>query len=212
LIYLTRHRLMDESEKMVHAGAARGQDSVGRVCRQLISDEARYRFWLVRHDQRMNQVALSKTQPDQIIGLRSAALAQVHKTALVCYLRDYKITGRNRDLALAEFYGVIDTQQATIAAHQSYLLSASTGLCAEELLAMVSDTHGLRMIWDYREAYGQFFSMYCSRARAHRLGKRYLLSGFIPELKLKTTQIRKSLMTGQQLPGQVYAAGLKKAS
>ncbi len=203
---------MDESEKTVHAGAARGQGVVHSVCRQLVSDEARYRFWLVDHGRRMDQVAQSKYYRDQLIDLREAAIAQVHKTALVRYMRDNEIKGRDRELTLAEFYGVTDSLQAAVAAHHTYLLSASTGFCAEGLLRLVEDAHGLEMIRNYREAYGQYFGLHCARARAHREGKRYLLSGFLPEYKTKATQIRKQLMAGELLPGAVHAAGLRRVS
>ena len=203
---------MDESEKTVHVGAARGQGVVRNVCRQVVSDEARYRFWLVSHGRRMDQVTRSKYRREQIIDLRAAGIAQVHKTALVRYLRDNDIKGRDRDLTLAEFYGVTDPLQAAIAAHHTYLLSASTGFCAEGLLGLVEDAHGLEMIRNYREAYGQYFAMHSARARAHREGKRYLLSGFLPEYKAKATQIREQLMAGELLPAEAYATGFRRVS
>ena len=105
---------MDESERTVHAGAACGDVQVRRVCRQLVSDDVRYRFWLRRHEQPMSQVAASKYRREQIIHLRSTAVQHVHKTALVRYLSDFHITGKERDLTLAEFHGVTDPVQATL--------------------------------------------------------------------------------------------------
>jgi len=203
---------MDESEKTVHAGAARKPGPVQRVCRQVVANEPRYRFWLARHEQPMSQVAASKYRREQIIQLRDTALAQVHKTALVHYLSDYHITGIERDLTLAEFHGVTDPRQAAVDEHQTYLLSASTGFCAEELLAMVGDKDGLSMIQQYREAYGQYFSAYCGNARAARRGKRYLLAGMVPELKLHATRLRKQILAGQLMPSRVYGHPMRLAS
>lgn len=203
---------MDESEKTVHVGAARGRGLEQRVCRQLVTDQARYSFWLVSHEQWMRKVAASKRRTDQLIKLRDAAIAQVHKTALVRYLREYRITGRDRDLTLAEFYGVVDPQQATVAAHHNYVLSASTGFCVDELLTLVGDHHGTLMIKDYQETYGQYFGMHCSRARASRNGKRYVLSEFIPELKTEASKVREHILSGEFLPAEVHSIHLKHAS
>jgi hypothetical protein len=203
---------MDESERTVHAGAACGDVRIRRVCRQLVSDDVRYRFWLRRHEQPMSQVAASKYRREQIIHLRSTAVQHVHKTALVRYLSDFHITGKERDLTLAEFHGVTDPVQATIDEHHGYLLSASTGFCAEELLTMVDDSHGLDMIQSYRETYGQFFSLYCGHARAMRRGRSYLLAGLMPELRTKAAQTRERILAGQCMPRGVYGRHLRRAS
>jgi len=203
---------MDESERTVHAGAARGDGAVRRVCQQLISSEMRYRFWINRHQQPMNQVAESKYRNQQILKLRRAAVQQVHKTALVRYLSDYHITGKERTLTLAEFHGVTDPVQAAINEHHYYLLSASTGYCAEALLEMVADKHGLSMLHNYRETYGQFFSLYCGRARAARRGKRYLLEEMVPELKASAGQIRENILAGHAMPATSHGRHLRRAS
>lgn len=203
---------MDESERTVHAGAAREEGAVQRVCRQVVSDDVRYRFWLTRHEPSMTQVAHSKHRREQIIQLRRNAIQQVHKTALVRYLRDYRITGKDRALTLAEFHWVTDTLQAAITEHNIYLMSASTGYCAEALLAMVEDKHGLEMIQNYRETYGQFFAMYCGRARARRRGRRYLLSGLIPELQLNAAKAREELLAGHCMPPQIFGRQYRYAS
>jgi len=195
---------MDESEKTVHRGAARGEGALQSVCRQLVADEARYRFWLVRHEEPMTQVAAAKHRRDQILSLRKSAVQQVHKSALVRYFADYHITGKERDLTLADFYGVIDPRQATVAAHQTYLHSASTGFCDEELLSMVGDKGGLDLLQKYRERYGQYFSMYCGSARAKRRGNRYVLEALIPELNTTAKRLREKILGGQQMPSEVY--------
>lgn len=203
---------MDESERTVHAGAAHGVGPVRRVCRQLVSDEVRYRFWLRRHEQPMTHVAEWKHRQKQILQLRNAAVQQVHKTALVRYLKEYHITGKARDLTLAEFHGVTDPVQAAINEHHTYLLSASTGYCAEHLLAMVDDTHGLEMIQEYRQIYDQFFALYCGQARAIRRQKQYLLAGFVPEFRATATRSREAILAGHHMPPEVFRVRLRKAS
>ena len=204
---------MDESERTVHAAAARGEGAAQRVCKQLVSHEVRYRFWLNRHEQPMTHVAEAKYRDEQILVLRKAAVEQVHKTALVRYLNDYNITGEERRLTLAEFHSVVDPVQATITEHHNYLLSASTGYCAEALLEMVADKHGLDMIRKYREKYGQFFSLYCGHARAMRRGKQYLLTNMIPELRSEAASVRNNILAGHALPPTAISnRHLKRAS
>jgi hypothetical protein len=200
LIYLTHARLMTESENTVREYANGDRGISQRVCDQLISSEQRYSLWFARHDRRMGTVADRKQRERQIITLRAVAVEQIHRTALVRYLRDYQITGTARDQTLTEFYGVLDPQRATVAEHKSYLIAASSQLCAFELLEMTGDRRGLVMLDRYQTAYDHYFSMFCDRARAARNGAPYLLDVLIPDTKMGADALRIRIVSGQLLP------------
>lgn len=195
---------MTESEDTVHEYAIGDRGIEQRVCDQLISSELRYSLWLSRHDRRMGTVADRKQRERQIVTLRAVAVEQIHRTALVRYLRDYQITGRERDQTLSEFYGVLDAQRAAVAEHKSYLIAASSQLCASELLEMTGDRRGLDMLGRYQTAYDHYFSMFCDRARAVRNGQPYLLDVLIPDTKASADALRGRIVSGQLLPAKRF--------
>jgi hypothetical protein len=200
LIYLTQTRLMLESERTVHDRAIHGEEIPRRVCSQLLSDSFRYALWHARHENRMGAVAAAKRRESQILTLRSLSVQQVHRTALVRYFRDQRITGKARDQTLREFYGVTDARDAAVLEHRNYVIAASSQLCAADLLELVGDRHGLDLVRRYEAAYGQFFSMFCDRSRAAQNRAPYLLDTLIPEVRDTASRIRRLILEGERLP------------
>jgi hypothetical protein len=191
---------MIESENTVHENAAHGEGANRSVCGQLVSDEPRYSLWVSRHDRRMFTVSVQRDRNRQLLTLRSLAVEQVHRAALVRYLRDYRITGKAREQTLREFYGVLDPTRSALAEHRNYLLSASSQLCALDILDMTADKHGADLVRRYQTTYGHFFSMFCDRARARASNRVFLLACLIPEAKTAADRLRKSILEGQLLP------------
>jgi hypothetical protein len=195
---------MTESEDTVHEYANGDSGIPQRVCDQLISRAQLYSLWLSRHDRRMVAVAGRKQRERQIVTLRNVAVEQIHRTALVRYLRDYQITGAARDQTLEEFYGVLDPLRATVAEHRSYLIAASSQICTFELLELTGDHRGLDMLARYQAAYGHYFSMFCDHARALRKGTAYLLGVLVPETKASADGLRARIVSGQLLPSKRF--------
>jgi hypothetical protein len=191
---------MVESETTIRRGAVEGTVIPKRVCGQLIADPAFYSLWRVRHNKRMLTVAERKRRDRQIVALRAVHLEQVHRTALVHYLRREGVTGARRDITLQEFYGVVDPRRAAVTEHRGYLLSASSQLCAYELLKLVGDEGGLALIQNYQGTYGQFFGMFCENARALRNGSHYLLRELIDDAKSEAETLRRRILGGDLLP------------
>ena len=152
---------MLESEQAITDHASNGPPPSRRACSQVLNEPTRYVRWHVRHELRMSVVAGVRLRQRQILALRAFALEQIHSSALVRYLRDYQVVGQARDHTLREFFGVADPRDAALMAHRDYLLAASSQVCATEVLALADDTHGVELLNDYEQAYGQFFSMFC---------------------------------------------------
>jgi hypothetical protein len=190
VIYLTRIRLMVESERAVDECARYGEPAPRRACTQLLAEPIRYSLWHGRHEVRMDAVANARRRERQTLTLRAFALEQVHRAALIRYLRDYHVVGEQRAQTLREFHGVVDTRDATVAAHRDYLLAASSQVCATELLELVDDDHGIELVQSYERAYGQFFSMFCEYSRARQAGEPYLLSSLLPEVRAVAARLR----------------------
>ena len=190
MLYITSTRLMRESEDAVREHAGSGEEISRRVCSQLLANQPRYGEWHAVHEAKMRNVASPRRRDPQIQALRAVAVEQVHRTALVNYLRQGRITGSARERALGLFHGISDVRDATLAEHRSYLLAASTQVCAQDLLELVGDGEGLALVRRYELAYGQFFGMFCERAVALQTGRNYLLGSLLPEVKDVADRLR----------------------
>jgi hypothetical protein len=205
---------MRESEDAVREHAGSGDDVWRRVCSQLIASRPRYAEWHASHEMKMGKVAGARIRGPQVGGLRTVAVQQIHRTALVNYLRLGRVTGPARDSALQLFHGVSDLRDATLAEHRSYLVAASTQVCAHDLLELVGDGEGLSLIRHYELAYTQYFAMFCERAFALQTGRNYLLGSLLPEVKDVADRLRLKIV-GSQLrplaPRPVVAAATQSA-
>jgi hypothetical protein len=187
---------MLESEQAISEHAENGVPTIRRVCSQLLSEPTRYVRWHARHENRMEVVADMRRRQRQVLALRAFSLEQIHGSALVRYLRDHHVVGTDRDRTLREFFGVVDSRDAALLAHRDYLLSASSQVCATELLALANDDRGVELLTEYENAYGQFFSMFCESARAKQAGEPYLLAGLIPEVRTVAANLRRRILEG----------------
>lgn len=106
---------------------------------------------------------------------------------------------------LREFYGVLDARRAAIAEHKSYLVSASSQLCAYHVLRLVGDDRGLALLQEYQGVYGQYFAMFCENARAVRRNEAYLLRELISDARAEAGVLRERLLRGDGLPSAPVA-------
>ena len=207
VIYLTRARLMIESERTVQHCASDGEQHAQRACQQLIADMPRYSLWHARHAGHMDAVAAAKQRERQILALRAVAVEHVHRAALVRYLRDNRIVGRDRDQTLREFYGVADPRDSAIAEHKNYLIAASTQLCAADILELIGDERGIDLIRRYELSYTQYFGMFCDHARAARNRAPYMLTTLLPEVRDGTERLRLRILDSHLVPVKTIRAG-----
>jgi hypothetical protein len=200
VVYLTQTRLMIESVRTLDESARNGDGNARRVCVQLLADLSRYSLWHARHERLMSTVADEQRRERQVLSLRSLSLEQVHRTALVRYLRDNRITGAARDQTLREFHRVMDARDSALVEHRGYLLAASTQLCTHELLELIGDVRGNDLLRRYELAYGQYFSMFCDRARSRQNGTLYLLTALLPEVRDAARRLRGRILDSRLLP------------
>jgi hypothetical protein len=194
LIYLTQVRLMLESERTIAECARDGEPAPQRVCAQLLAEPMRYALWHVRHDIRMGSVASARMRDRQILALRAFAIEQIHRAALVRYLRDFRVVGVAREQALRDFHGVVDAREATLAEHRDYLLAAGSQVSTTQLLEFADDQRAAALLRDYEFAYGQFFSMFCERSRSRQNGQPYLGECLLPEVRAVATRARRRVL------------------
>jgi hypothetical protein len=152
----------------------------------------------------MWRVARGKRRERQIIDLRLAATEQIHRAALVRYLRDSEVTGRERILVLREFYGALDTHCAILAEHRSYMQAVSSQVCALDLLTLSNDRMGVRLIKAYEREYALSFAMDRDRTRALNDGRPYILGHLLPEIKESAVKLRRRILSGEHLPPYTF--------
>lgn len=206
MIYLTQTRLMLESERTVYDRAKSDEEIPQRICSQLLANGGRYMLWHVRHETHMNLVAGARQRERQVMTLRSVGLEQIHRTALVRYLRDYRIVGDARDQTLREFYGVMDPRESAIMEHRNYLLAASTQFCTGDILELIGDKHGVDLLRQYELAYAQYFGMFCDQARARKAGKTYMLEMLLPEVRGAAERLRARITDTRRVPPLALSA------
>jgi hypothetical protein len=200
MLYITHSQLMRESEQAVLAHTTGDDDAIRRVCLQLLADNRRYALWHSNHDRQMDGVAAARQRNAQVVKLRSVVLEQVHRTALVHYLRERQVVGPAREALLREFHGVVDSRDATLAEHRSYLIATSTQLCATDILALVGDVQGVDLVRRYELLYGQFFGMFCDKSRATSDGEPYMLDAFLPETRDAAERLRLRILDAKLAP------------
>jgi len=191
---------MRESESSVHNWATSGGGDTQQVCSQLVANEPRYATWVSSHDRRMDTVARGRSRERQIISLRLVATEQIHREALVRYLRDNDVKGDQRSIVLREFYGPLDTGCAILAAHREYQFAVSSHISATDLLDLSADRYGAEMMQEYEASYAVYFAMHCDRARARAEGRPYLLASLLPEVRASAKNLRQCLLSGEWLP------------
>jgi hypothetical protein len=194
MLYITSTRLMLESEQAVRNHARCGEEVPQRVCSQLLANEPRYSEWYVGHEREMRSVANARRRDPQLMMLRNVAVEQVHRTAVVDYLRLGRITGREREQTLALFHGGGDPREAALAEHRTYLLAASTHVCTKDLLELTGDREGLDLVRRYELAYRQYFAMLCDRSLARQAGKIYVLESLLPDVKNVADRLRRVII------------------
>jgi hypothetical protein len=199
VLYLTHQRLMLESERTVEERARSDEEIPKRVCSQLLADAPRYSLWHVRHEGHMNAVASARRRERQVMSLRALSIEQIHRTALVRYLRDHGVKGTARDQTLREFYGVVDPRESAILEHRNYLLAASTQFCTGDLLELIGDTHGVDLVRRYEFAYLQYFGMFCEQARARQNRKTYMLEALLPEARGAAERLRARILDNSRV-------------
>jgi len=197
---------MRESERTVRETASDARAREQRVCDQLLANEPRYSLWHMRLDHRMTPVAKMRRREQQLLELRRTSIEQVHGAALVRYLRDFSVTGVDRDGTLRLFHGVVDAREAAIVEHRNYLLAASSQLCATEVLTLAGDSKGVELVSHYERAYEQYLSLFCQRARAGSEIERSLFDDLLPDVKGVATRLRQRIVAGHLLPTRTTVA------
>ena len=206
-IHAYKHaRLMEESEARVEMTACFDSPADMLVASRILENPDAYRRWEAEHDRLMRRVSEPARLDRQVVMLRSAALALVHRKAVFEYLRDRQITGARRHCLFALFYGIRDYANAVVAEHGNYVRCSSSYLCtyhlAERLMQDAAFDEPLRM---YEQRYSEYFRTFCDVALARTEEEKQAsaaMDALKPLLKYQLAEARQAILEMPQMPAE----------
>src|SRR6185369_17330315 len=98
-------RLMEESEARIADIARDGHPAQALIARRVLDDTRLYQRWEAEHDRLMRSVAGEARGQRQATALRRASFGLIHRKAMFEYLRQEKITGRERHAVFELVFG-----------------------------------------------------------------------------------------------------------
>ncbi len=191
-----RHRrLMDESEQGLLQASQSTSEQEARISGRILADSNLHRLWESRHAKLLLPVAEHRKTTQQIVSLRMASIRLIHGRALVEYIRDHEIRGEERQRVFAQFYGLMDYQNAVLAVHRRYMLSMSSMVSTWHLIDLMFDPVSHEMLDRYREAYLKYFELNCYAISAEDRTCARAIRPFIELQQVRLNRIHKALLT-----------------
>lgn len=201
-------RLMDESEARVEIAGCFDSEADRLVASRILEHPDAYRRWEAEHAHLLRAVSEQAQLSRQIVMLRSAACALVHRKALFEYLRDCQVTGARRHRLFALFYGFRDYTNAVLAEHGNFVRCSSSYLCmnylGEHLMRDAALTQPLQM---YERWYAEYFRTFCDAALAETEEEKYNVApmeSLQPLLKYQLAEARQAILQMPQVPAEEW--------
>lgn len=187
--------LMDASESRIDALRRSGSSEKRRVVERLVETPVTYSRWLSFHFGIMQKVAAGDSVRAQRLQLRKASFTLVHRQALFQHLRDARIGGRAREALFRTLHGGTDYPRAVVAEHGLFLESNSSLFCAQHLdFSLMNDAEFGAQLDAYRDAYMEFFALYCNWVIAEDRGQFYPFAPMFPEMKQQLLAMQSRLL------------------
>jgi hypothetical protein len=153
---------MDESESRVEMAATAQSPVDVLVSQRILDSPAEFTRWAAQHDRLMRTISSHNRLAEQMVALRSAVFALVHRRALFEYFRERKVVAWKRRRLFAVFYGCADYTNAVLLEHGNYVRSTSSYLCAQYLAEHLMHDPALdEPLSLYEEWYSEYFHAFC---------------------------------------------------
>ena len=204
---LSHALLMEQSESRIENMAREGSTAQALVARRVLDDTRLYRHWEAEHDRLMRTVADEHRPLGQTLALRHACFGLIHRKAMFDYLREQKITGKDRHAVFELIYGEQDYVKAVLVEHANYVRSASSLICSSHLgLTLLEDRAYGEPLLRYEQRYADYFRVFCGAALAsNRYNNDDTLSTLVPYLKRQLSNLRRAILA---LPREPDVGGL----
>jgi hypothetical protein len=154
---------MDESEQGLLQASESKSERKARIAGQVLADNKLHSLWESQHAKLLLPVAGHRRTNHQIVDLRLASLYLIHGQSFVEHIRDREICGEERKRFFARYYGLMDYQNAVLAAHRHYMIAVSSMVSTSHLIDLMFDPVSHRLLRRYKDVYQQYFEL-CSCA------------------------------------------------
>lgn len=192
---LSSAALMDASESRIDVLRHCASAEKRQVVERLVETPSTYSRWLSFHFGIMQKVAAGDSAGEQRLRLRKASFSLVHRQALFQHLRDARISGQARRAVFRAFHGDGNYARAVVAEHGLYLESNSSLYCAQHLdLSLLNDGQFAAQLDAYRDAYLEFFGLYCNWVIAEDKGQFYPFRPMFPDMKKQLLAMQSQLL------------------
>ena len=197
---------MRESESRLEMTAGSSAPADRLVAMRLLACPAEFRRWEAQHDQLLRPVSAPRRLTQQMVALRAAAIALVHRRALFEYLRARRPAEAKRRRLFRIFHGCRDYGHAVLAEHGNYVRCSSSYLCAQHLAEHLMHDPALdEPLRLYEEWYRDYFQAYCDLELAETPDEKAAclaqecLQTF---LKHRVTKARREILAMPLVPGE----------
>jgi hypothetical protein len=205
--------LMQESESRIENVARDGGSFQALAARRVLEDTRLYQHWEAEHARLMRNVSAENRAHAQVVALRNAYFGLVHRKAMFEYLRQGKITGRDRHVVFELIHGGQDYAKAVVSEHSNYIRSVSSFLCSQHLGAtLLADCAFGEPMLRYEQRYADFFRVFCdSVVKSNRHNTDDTLSTLVPYLKRQLGILRRAIlaMPPRQEVGGLYTLDIR---
>lgn len=194
---ISHFRLMEESETRIADMARDGNPAQVSIARRILDDTRLYQRWAAEHDRLMRAVANAAQGLPQAAALRRASFGLIHRKAMFEYLRQQKVTGRDRHAVFSLVYGdQHDYASAVVQEHGNYVRAASSLFCVQYLgLWVIEDRAFGDPIGRYEQLYGDYFRAFCGTAiSADQYKSGDTMSTLVPYLKRQLSNLRHAIV------------------
>ena len=188
---------MDASEYALKSAAESEESAQSRIATTIIDDSRHYRLWEARHADLMVPMAEHRATRQQVMALRNAQVALVHRRALFDHLRADGIRGEKRERLFRLFHATRDYQDAVLAEHQQYMLAVSSNISASYLADIMQDDESTALLRQYEVLHSKYFKMQCYIATSRDSHCVALVREAMLGMKKQLTRVRNRIETEQ---------------
>jgi hypothetical protein len=157
---------MTESEYALQDASESPVPRESRIASTVLSDNKKYREWELRHANLLLPVAEQSARKYQVLALRHADIALIHRRALFQYLQTHEVRGELREKLFRLFHTTLDFNEAILAEHRQYMLAFSSGISTNHIIDIMRDDTSTRLVEQYETTFGRYFEMKCFVATA----------------------------------------------
>ncbi len=199
---------MDESEARVEMAGCFESEADRLVASRILEHPDAYRRWEAEHAQLLRAVSAQAQLSRQVVVLRSAACALVHRKALFEYLRDCQVTGARRHRLFGLFYGFRDYTNAVLAEHGKYVRCSSSYLCMNYLGEHLMRDGALdEPLQIYEREYADYFRTFCDVELAQTEEEKHKVApmqALQPLLKYQLAEARRAILQMPHVPSEEW--------